>query len=385
MSTPRAAPSIILSSLVLAAPLAGQAHSHHGGDVPATAARVQVLHETEHQDVVMLLGPFALPGEGNTMRLTPALAVPVPVDGWVTDFRARVLDDRGQELPRVILHHFNLVRPDRRELFFPAMQRLVAAGQETGHIGIPFPFGVPVSKGDTLLVVAMVHNPTGRPLQVTIEGRLHYDTPAWLDRLGVQPFYMDIQPPPQGASFDLPPGRSTFTWEGSPAIDVEVLGLGGHLHEYAVELRLEELRPDGEPKVLWRVSPEFRPDGRVAEIPRKTYLLRLGLGLSRDRTYRMVAIYDNPTGETIPAGGMAELAGVVWPRASWPRTDPDDPTFLADYRNFTRNNPALRDRYGTAGDRAASAPAAGDHATHGAGGMDAGASEHDHAGDDSGR
>ena len=339
--------SMVLTWLVVAAPVTGQGHHHHsGGDVPATEARVQVLHDAEHEDIVVLLGPFSLPAGGNTMRLTPALPVPVPVDGWVTDFRAQVVDEGGRELPREILHHVNLVRPDRRELFFPAMQRLAAAGQETGHVGIPFPFGVPVSEGDTLLVASMIHNPTGRPIRVLVEGRLHYDTPAWLDRLGVQPFYMDIQPPPMEAAFDLPPGRSTYSWEGSPAIDVEVLGLGGHLHRHAVEMRLEVLRPDGEPRVLWRTEPEFGPAGRVKEVPRKTFLLRLGLGLSADRTYRIVVVYDNPTGEVIPAGGMAELAGVVWPESTWPRTDPTDPTFLADYRNFTRNNPALRDRYG---------------------------------------
>lgn len=345
-------PLVHVSSLAfimaIPAPLLAQGHGGHENEFMATAGSLQVVYEPDHRDIVMLLGPLDLPATGSTMRLTPAGAVTVPVDGWLTGFRARVVDDHGNELPREILHHMNLVRPHRRELFMPVMQRLAAAGQETDEIRVPFPFGIPVSKGDTILVVAMVHNPTARSVRAFVEGRLHYDTPRWLDRLDVEPFYLDIKPPPEEASFDLPPGQSTFTWEGSPAIDVKVLGLGGHLHQHAVELRLEEVRPDDDAKVLWRARPDFRTDGLVEEIPRKTFLLRLGLGLSSDRVYRIVATYDNPTGDTIPAGGMAELAGVAWPGGEWPAPDPAHPDFLADYRSFTRNSPVLQDRFGPA-------------------------------------
>lgn len=345
-TTVRRGLGLLLTLLMVPLPAVAQ-HSGHGGhDGEPGGIRVafQTLHEPEHHDVVMLMGPMDLPDSGQTMRLTAAHAVTFPVDGWLTRFRTRVVDQNGVELPREVLHHINLVRPGRRELFMPVMQRLAAAGQETGEVEVPFPFGIPISEGDTILVVAMVHNPTGRPLRLTIEGRLHYDTPAWLDRIGVQPFHMDIQPPPAGASFDLPPGRSSFSWEGSPAIDVEVLALGGHLHAHAVELRLEEVRPGGDVRVLWRVAPEFEPDGQVAGVPRDRFLHRFGLGLSRDRTYRIVAVYDNPTGSLIPGGGMAEIAGVVIPDAEWPLPDTTSEAFVADYRSFTRHSPELQDR-----------------------------------------
>ena len=313
---------------------------HHAAAIRAEGGFV-VLHEPEHRDLVMLMGPIELPATGNTMQETPAEVVTMPVDGWLTRFRTRVVDENGAELPSEILHHINLVRPGQRELFMPVMQRLAAAGQETGEVGVPFPFGIPVSRGDTILALAMVHNPTGRPLRIMVEGRLHYDTPAWLNRIAVQPFHLDIQPPPQGASFDLPPGESTFTWEGSPAIDVEVLALGAHMHAHAREVRLEEVRPDGSAKVLWRAEPTFRPDGLVDEIPRSQFLLRFGLGLSSDRRYRIVAVYDNPTDRVIPAGGMAEIAGVALPDEEWPAPDPSAPLFVEGYRVFTRFNPEL--------------------------------------------
>lgn len=318
-------------------------HAGHG-DPAVAEGRLQVVHEPDNEDILLLLGPISIAAAGNTMRLTPAAAVEIPIDGWLTGFHARVVDPDGRELPSEILHHINVVRPGYRELFSPTMQRLAAAGQETGEIKVPFPFGVPLAAGDTLLVVAMLHNPTDKAVEATVVGRLHYDTPAWLNRVGVQPFYMDVQPRPADAAFDLPPGRSTFAWEGSPAIDAAILGLGGHLHAHAVEIRLEEVRPEGRTGVLWQSRPGFREDGLVREIPRKTFLMRLGLGLSKDRTYRVTVVYDNPTDQVIAGGGMGELAGVVLPDSPWPAPDRSDPEYVADYRHFTRNSPSLRDR-----------------------------------------
>ncbi len=130
---------------------------------------------------------------------------------------------------------------------------------------------------------------------------------------------------------------------------MEVLALGGHLHEHAVELRLEEVRPGRTDRVLWRAAPELAPDGRVAAVPRGRFLHRLGLGLSRDRTYRIVAVYDNPTGRMIPGGGMAEIAGVVIPDTAWPLPDTTSEAFVADYRSFTRQTPEHRDRVTSGG------------------------------------
>jgi hypothetical protein len=321
----------------------GPSHDMHGAPSPLPVGRIAVQHDPEGGRITVALGPFDLPASGNTMRLTPAEALVIPVDGWLTAFRARILDDAGRPLPDEILHHINLVRPDRRELFMPVMQRLVAASHETGRVDVPFPFGVAVESGDTVLVVAMLHNPTGREARVTVEAVLDYDGPEWLDRWGVQPFYVDVSAPPDGAAFDVPPGRSEVSWEGSPAIDVKILALGGHAHRFARELRLVEVRDDGSTRVLWRAEPRTGPDGGIDEIPRRRFLHRLGLPLSRDRTYRLVGVYDNPTGAVLPAGGMAEIAGVVWPSEAWPGSA-DRGRVRADCLWFTRHNLALMNR-----------------------------------------
>ena len=57
-----------------------------------------------------------------------------------------------------------------------------------------------------------------------------------------------------------------------------------------------------------------------------------------------MVVYHNPTGRTIPAGGMGELAGVVLPEGPWPEPDPTEPRYRSDYRHFARNAPELLDR-----------------------------------------
>lgn len=366
--------TVLFVGLLSPAPRPAAAQMSGHGHAPSVAedARLIMVHDSDAREIVLTIGPIRLPADAHVMQLTPAEQIEIPVDGWLTAFEARVVDADGQALPSSLLHHINLVMPERRELFMPIMQRLAAAGQETGRIQLPWPLGIPVSAGEPVITVAMVHNPTAQPVDLRIEARLSYRTAGRTNRVSVQPFFMDIQPPPDEASFDLPPGRSELTWEGSPAVDARILGVGGHIHRYGTELRLEEVGDDGSVRVLWRTEPELSDDGDVADVPRKTFLLRFGIPLRAGRTYRLHALYDNPTPDTIRAGGMAEIGGAVLPRGEWPDADPGESLYLADYRQFTRFNPELHGRFGGAEREAAAnaAPEAGeageaDHHQHG--------------------
>src|SRR5690606_634194 len=104
------------------------------------------------------------------------------------------------------------------------------------------------------------------PTDVSYEGvRLRVRMPHtvegdWPAPRRVYPFYVDVTPPAAAHGFDLPPGRSEQSWEGSPAVSGRILGMGGHLHTYAVELRFEDAT---EGKVIWRSTPILDDDGQV--------------------------------------------------------------------------------------------------------------------------
>jgi hypothetical protein len=59
----------------------------------------------------------------------------------------------------------------------------------------------------------------------------------------------------------------------------------------------------------------------VLEVPDEILVWRGSFDLEVGRTYRVVAVYDNPTGRTIPDGAMGTIGGVIRPAGEWPEVD----------------------------------------------------------------
>ena len=150
------------------------------------------------------------------------------------------------------------------------------------------------------------------------------------------PIYMDANlTVGVGNDFDLPPGRFEKSWEFTAPLAGRLLGVGGHLHDFGVEVRLEDVATG---KVLARVKGQRTPEGRLIRVERKLFAVRgAGLPLREGRTYRVVGVYDNPTGAVIKKGGMAHIVGLFVPEeyARWPRLDLGDPTLQDDLAFLT--------------------------------------------------
>jgi len=298
-----------------------------GEDVPA------VQYDRERRELVLAMNPIDLPaGAGHdAIRQAPALTAELPVGGWLNGYTVEVVDGEGKAVPRATIHHVNIMAPDRRELFSDIMQRVGAVGAETAPVRLPRVLGYPIAQGDRLVVVAELHNPTEEAHQdVRVVVRLpHTPENAWPKPITVLPFYLDVTPPAAPHSYDLPPGRSETSWEGKAPLAGRILGMGGHLHNYALELRLEDVTED---RVIWRTEPILDEDGRLTAMEQETFLLRLGLPVEAGHTYRLVAVYDNPTGDTLFEGGMGALGGIIMPSgdARWPKADQTHPEYIED-------------------------------------------------------
>ena len=302
---------------------------------PAQEATLSVRHNAEQQELIFELGPLHLEANADhgDVAQPKAQAVGLPLGGYLHGFTTEMIDAAGNTIPSVLLHHVNIIAPQRRELFSEIMQRVGAAGSETGPVLIPKMLGYPVSEGDSLLFAAMFHNPTDASYHnARLRIRMRY-TPSRADHpvVAIQPFYLDVMPPAGVHAFDLPPGRSEQSWEGRPAVAGRILALGGHLHKYGLSLRLEDVT---EGKVLFESAPELDEQGNVVGMPRKFFVTRLGIPLRADHTYRLVAIYDNPTGKVLVGGGMGALGGVLMPNApqSWPEVNREHPEYLLDVK-----------------------------------------------------
>ena len=303
----------------------------------AQEVRLRVRVDSANHEMLMDLGPFDLPahsghGGGGTPTPPPRSAL-IPFDAWLHGYTIELVDAQNRQLPGALIHHVNIIAPQRRELFSNIMLRIGAAGTETAPLKLPRMIGYRASSGDTVLVSSMLHNATMTDYRgVTLRIRVPY-TPrsAWIEPFTIYPFYLDVMPPAGTHSYDLPPGKSEKYWEGKPAIAGRMLGVSGHLHKYGLELRLEDMTAT---RVIWLGKPTVDSAGNVTGMPLQKFLWRLGVPLDPAHVYRLTAVYDNPTGKAIVDGGMGALGGVMVPRglSVWPLVKRDDPEYLLDLR-----------------------------------------------------
>jgi hypothetical protein len=232
------------------------------------------------------------------------------------------------------MHHLIMVNFSRRQLLYSAAERLMGAGTETDQeVSVPKTIGVPMSPGMKLGMYVAWHNDTGKDLK----GVYLKLTMLWTPKnqnprpVNSMPIYMDVNLT-VGASntFDVPPGKSTKSYEFTLPVGGRLLGVGGHMHDYGVDVRLEDAQTG---KVLTSVVATRDPQGKVTKISRRLFgVSGEGLKLKANHRYRVVGDYDNPTNETKIKGAMAHMVGLFVPddMSKWPQIDPSDPTYERD-------------------------------------------------------
>lgn len=337
----------LVGLFVAAAAVAQVPEHHHHGAGPSTAT---LRTFEERGDLVFELGPIRLPANAmhDDISQPPPLTVLAGAEGWAHGYSIELIDSAGRPVPQKVVHHVNVIAPQKRELFSEIMLRLAAAGAETAPVGLPWFLGYQLAKTDSVLVSAMFHNPT--PVDygdVRLRVRMPLKKKGVMGAMAIYPFYLDVMPPAGSHSFDLPPGKSETFWEGKPAAPGRILGLSGHLHKYGTSLTLED-RTAG--KVIWEGRPKVDGNGEVQEMPVKKFLATFGVGVDTSHTYRLTAVYDNPTGATVVDGGMGALGGVFKPADAkgWPGVSPKHPDYVLDW-NITWRLDTSRDKKGPHG------------------------------------
>ena len=305
--------------------------------LPVTPPKIEVRVDSAHSRIIVTAGPFRLPAMDARMdmsNMTPNDVMPFawPVDGYLRGFSVRMRDAAGNALPRDILHHLIGVNFDRRQLVYPAVERLFGWGAETDPVELPASMGVPMRLGEKLGMYAMFHNETGKDIDAAyLEITLLYTPAAGHNVLSVMPFYVDVNNHIGGVTtFDVPPGKSTHSYEFELPIGGKLVGIGGHLHDYGSTLELQDATNG---KVLARLKARRDHDGHVEGVGRFIFGFNSdALALKAHHPYRVVAEYDNPTSETFKNGGMGHINGAFVPDdgAAWPKLDLNDPQVQRD-------------------------------------------------------
>ncbi len=316
--------------------------------IPSIASLVpaKVAYDADRELLTIELPPTDLPAATSQMEgmvSSPIYLAVMPASCTAYSARAVVVGAHGEQLPQTFLHHFDLTDPDHRDLFIPFALHILAVSKETPPMVVPrLVFGLPISKGSRLIAWDMLHNPNATAYP-GVRARLEFGCrptggifgslfpifrgfPMTLDVLaavGRRAYSLK--------SFDLPPGRSSKSIEGSPTIPGTIVGLGGHLHDYGVALDFMDATTG---EVLWHVVPQRDSAGHVLNLPITLFYNwhRLGLHITPGHRYRLTASYDNPTGHVIPAGGMGVIGGMFIPDHPdrWPVVDPTNDAYVQD-------------------------------------------------------
>lgn len=302
----------------------------------AVEPQIQIAVDSARGEVIITAGPYDLPNMPAEMSemhhgSPQVLRFDWPVDGGLRGFNLSMQDESGHALPRSVIHHLIAVNFDRRQIVYQMVERLFGWGKETDPVMLPAGVGVPLAKGQHLGVYAMWHNDTGKDIHnAYLKMTLAYIPKARLQN-PVYPMYVDVNNHIGGVTtFDVPPGKSTRSYEFEFPLSGRLIGIGGHLHDYGVAVRFEDAETG---KVLVRLKSDRNDKGEISKVGRFIWgFHEEALPIEANHKYRVVAEYDNPTGKLIPDGGMGHINGVFSPDdiAQWPKLDPKNPEVERD-------------------------------------------------------
>jgi hypothetical protein len=303
---------------------------------------VTIAVDSARKELTVTAGPYHLPNlppmeEHGMMHEgmvgdTPLGNFDWPLDGWLRGFRVALVNGRGEEVPRHVLHHLIVVNFSRRQLVYPASERLMGAGSETADVTVPKTVGIPLHPGMRLGVYVAWHNDTGKDLEdvylkITMLWTPRNQNPPPANSM---PVYFDVNLTVGGSNtFDAPPGRSEKAFDFTVPVSGRLLGVGGHMHDHGVRVRLMDAESG---KEVTEVAAKLDSAGTITGVERHLFgIWGDGLKLKADHRYRLIGEYDNPTGEPLERV-MAHMVGLFVPddMSQWPKIDPADPDYRRD-------------------------------------------------------
>ncbi|MBI4420766.1 MAG: hypothetical protein HY560_08070 [Gemmatimonadetes bacterium] len=316
---------------------------------------MHVQVDSSRHEIVLTAGPFraapAMPGHHHAMpamqdeMYTPVYRFRWPIHGWLRGYRLELVDGRSNRLPRKLIHHLAVVNFSRRMLLYPSVERLFAIGAE-GDDGMQAPkiIGVPMPRGQEIGVYAMWHNETGEEIPDVYWRLILKWTPANLypPPVSVLPFYLDVNLRVGDDNlFDVPPGRHERAYAFTMPVSGRLLVAGGHLHDYGAALRLDDAHTG---KRLVTVRGIRDRSGKLIRVSRPLLAVwGRGLKLKANHRYRLVAVYDNPTADTL-VDAMALMGGIFVPDdyRRWPVLDRADSIYRHDVAGLLARSPPIQ-------------------------------------------
>jgi hypothetical protein len=310
-------------------------HMQHGGFMQggmkhetAKGVKLDVKTDAQTHTITLRIGPLDLPANTSHLKMPqpPDLTWTIANGGWLLAYHAKLVDASGGAVPGLLLHHTAFWNLNRSDFLCPNKEEHIfgAGGELTDWAPVPG-FGYRVLKGDRIRIETMIHNPTPAAyLQAYLEVAIPYaddGSPAALKNL--YPAWMDVGGCGK-SGYDLAAGPSKKVGKVPVNYDGVLLGVGGHMHDYAKELVLQDSRSKEPVATLAAKTAE---SGRLVSMPVELFFARYpetgGYPLRAGDQLTITATYDNTSGKLLRDGAMGIVVGYFVP---------NDPGALAGMR-----------------------------------------------------
>jgi hypothetical protein len=97
--------------------------------------------------------------------------------------------------------------------------------------------------------------------------------------------------------------------------DGVLLGVGGHMHDFAKRIVLEDVTRK---ETVASLDAKVDEQGRLVGMPVKTFFDQGGYKFAAGDQLRISAVYENPTGELLRQGAMGIVVGYFVPSDDTP-------------------------------------------------------------------
>jgi hypothetical protein len=297
---------------------AGQGGFMQGGMHHAVAKGVRLEQSIDGKTITVRVGPINLPAHTSHMMMPqpPDLEWQIPIDGWLLAYTPSLVDENGKSVPGVVLHHTAFWNENRADFLCPNKEEHIfgAGGEMTQWMLVPG-YGYRVQMGDTIRVETMVHNPTDTSyektyLLVTIpyqRGAGGAGAAAALKN--VYPAWMDVASC-GNSGYDLPAGRSEKIGTVAVKYNGALLGVGGHMHDYGMQVVLEDTTRK---ETVAALDAVLDAQGHLQGMPVKTFFETGGYKFAAGDHLKISATYYNPTGKLLRDGAMGIVVGYFAP------------------------------------------------------------------------
>jgi hypothetical protein len=213
---------------------------------------------------------------------------------WVIAYQTEIVDAAGRPPAENFLCHtfFGDQRVTQHQDWD---MRGIYSDAFTPQVQVPDGFGIPMGPDDRLHWMPMFNNRSEHPARVEMKVRVTLIREKDLVK-PLLPLYASLQTIQVPHLYFVPPGRDEKQTTFEAPFDGEIHFLGTHVHPYGVSI---ELFNESRGESVWKGTRKRDSSGPSGAM--EVFSSRKGYAVHAGETYRVTAVYENPTPDPIDA------------------------------------------------------------------------------------